>query len=226
MAQLEEKKIDFQTWTDLTLSYKFNQKFSIGGDLGSRGIISSKDWTMFYIRPKARYVFSPIFNTAGGLGYFYTSNKEVDDSSELRFYQDFHVNWPDLGFFVLQHRVRFEQRFFNYENLENDFDARTRYQVKLQSRDFHLFNAERPFYLNAMVEGFIPFNESAQERFVNNARFNAGLGKRFSEKLRLEFFYIWQKSRQLAEDGFETSEHIFRIKFLYNLNLIESNEEN
>lgn len=225
-AQLNEEKIDFQSWTDLTLSYKFNQQFSIGGDLGIRGMFSSKDWTLFYIRPKVRYVFSQFFSTDGGLGYFYTSNTDFDNSSELRFYQDFNFIWPDLGFVIFQHRFRFEQRLFYYENLENDFGARSRYQIKLQSRDFHLFNAERPFYLNAMVEGFIPFNESAQERFVNNARINAGLGKRFSEKLRSEIYYIWQRSRQLEDDGFETSEHVLRIKFLYNLNLIEGNTDN
>ncbi|MCK5371317.1 MAG: hypothetical protein KAQ62_22305, partial [Cyclobacteriaceae bacterium] len=50
-AHAQNDEIDFQTWTDITLTHFFSQKLSLGGDAGLRGIISSKDWNLFYIRP-------------------------------------------------------------------------------------------------------------------------------------------------------------------------------
>ena len=220
-GQLYNNRVDFQTWTDITLTYFKTQKLTYGGDAGLRGIVSAKDWNMFYIRPTVSYTFSPMFKASGGIGSFNTINKEISNTYEIRFFQDAHVSWPNLGWVDFYHRFRFEERFFFYSSLDNDFSVRGRYLIRARTIDFKLIGKSRSFYLKAMWELFIPFDKSATELFVNNQRFYAALGQRVSDRFRYELYYIWQKSREFVDDGFETSENIIRLRFFYTIKLPE-----
>lgn len=217
----QQDDVDFQTWTDLTLTYFYNQKLSIGGDVGLRGIVSSREWNQFYIRPTISYVAAPRLKIAGGIGSFNTINKVVSNTYEIRFFQDAHISWPEIVWVDFYHRFRFEERFFFYENLENDWTVRGRYLFRARTIDFKLFSKKKSFYLKAMWELFVPIGESATELFVNNQRYYAALGHRKSDRFRVELFYIWQKSREYSDDGFETSENIMRLRFFYTLKLPE-----
>ena len=218
-SQLYNDRVDFQTWTDITLTYFKTQKYSYGGDAGLRGIVSSKDWNLIYIRPTVNYTLSPFFKVSGGIGSFNTFNKELSNTYELRFFQDVHVSWPDIGWVDFYHRFRFEERFFFYTDIENDFTIRGRYLIRARTIDFKLIGKTKSFYLKGMWELFVPFDKSAVELFVNNQRFYAAIGQRISDRFRYEIFYIWQKSREFEDDGFETSENILRLRFFYTLKL-------
>lgn len=216
-GQLYNDRVDFQTWSDITLTYFKTQKFSFGGDTGLRGVISSKDWNLFYIRPTLNYTLSPFFKVSGGIGSFNTINKKIGNTYEIRFFQDAHVSWPDIGWIDFYHRFRFEERFFFYENIDNDLYIRGRYLIRARTANFRLIGKSKSFYIKGMWELFIPFDKSAVELFINNQRFYAAIGQRTSDRFRYEIFYIWQKSRELVEDGFETSENIVRLRFFYTL---------
>lgn len=218
-AQLYNDQVDYQTWTDITLTYFKTQKFSISGDAGLRGIVSSKDWNMFYLRSGVNYTFSPVLRLSGGIGSFNTINKEISNVYEIRLFQDVHVSWPDIGWIDFYHRFRFEERLFFYQSYENDASFRGRYLLRARTTDFRLIGKTKSFYLKGMWELFVPFDESAAELFVNNQRFYAAIGQRVSDRFRYEIFYIWQQSREFVDDGFETSENIFRLRFFYTLKL-------
>lgn len=223
-GQFYNDKVDFQTWTDLTINYFKTSKFSVGGDVGLRGIVSSKDWNMFYIRPTVNYTVTSIFKASGGIGSFNTFNKELNNAYEIRFFQDAHVSWPDIGWIDFYHRFRFEERFFFYKNIDNDFSIRGRYLIRARTTDFRLIGKKKSFYLKGMWELFVPFDKSAVELFVNNQRFYAAIGQRVSDKFRYEIFYIWQQSREFVDDGFETSENIMRLRFFYTIRLPDQNK--
>ena len=220
-GQNSSDRVDFQTWTDITLTYFKSQKYSLGGDAGLRGIISAKDWNQIYIRPSINYILSPYFKVTGGIGSFNTFNKEYSNTYELRFFQDVHVSWPDIGWVDFYHRFRFEERFFFYQTLANDFSIRGRYLIRARTIDFKLIGKTKSFYLKAMWELFVPFDKSAAELYVNNQRFYAAIGQRISDRFRYELFYIWQKSREFVDDGFESTENILRLRFFYTLKLPE-----
>ena len=221
IAKGQSDEIDFQNWTDVTLTYFFSQKLSLGGDAGLRGIISSKDWNQFYIRPTINYTVSPRVKISGGIGSFNTFNKTLSNTYEIRFFQDAHISWPDIGWIDFYHRFRLEERFFFYENLDNDQAIRGRYLFRARTIDFRLLSKKKSFYLKGMWEVFVPISKSAAELFVNNQRFYAAIGHRSSDRLRFELFYIWQQSREFSDDGFKTSENIFRLRFFYTSKLPE-----
>lgn len=219
VAQQQGDNVDFQTWSDITLSYFLSQKLSIGGDAGLRGVISARDWNLFYIRPSINYRFSGVFRVTGGIGTFNTFNKEFSNSYELRFFQDAHIAWPDIGWVDFYHRFRLEERFFFYQTLDSDFSARARYLFRARTINFKLIGNKKGYYLKAMWEVFVPLGNSAAELFVNNQRWYAALGFQPSDRFRYELHYIWQKSREFEDDGFRSTENIFRIRVFYTIKL-------
>lgn len=214
LAQSNDKRVDFQTWTDLTLTYNKTSSLSFGGDVGTRGIFSDRNWNQFYIRPTVHYTVSPLFKLSGGIGSFNTFT-QLNNTYEFRFFQDYQFAWPILGWINFNHRLRFEQRFFFYKNINNDFSIRGRYLIGLKTRDFKLIGKEKKFYVSTMWEAFVPLGKSAPELFVNNQRWYSALGFKFSKNWLFELHYIWQKSRLLSEDGFKSQENVLRLRAFY-----------
>ncbi len=215
----QNSSVDFQTWTDVTLTYFTRPKLSIGGDIGLRGIVSSKDWNLFYIRPSIDYSISPMFRVSGSIGSFTTFYNDLGKTTEIRFSQGVSMSWPDFGWIDFYHRIRLEERFFIYEKLKNSWSIRGRYLIRARTADFRLIGKTKSFYLKGMWELFIPFDKSSVELFINNQRFYAAIGQRASDKFRYEIFYIRQQSREFSDDGFQTSENIIRLRFFYALKL-------
>ena len=213
-----DKRTDFQTWTDFTITYHQSEKLSLGGDFGTRGLFSHHNWSQLYIRPTVHYTFSPVFKISGGIGSFNTFNKTVSNSYEFRLFQDYQIAWPTFKGLSISHRFRFEQRFFFYQNIDNDFSIRGRYLIGLKTRTFKLLGKERRYYINGMWEGFVPLGESAPELFINNQRLYAAMGYRLSPTWHFEVYYIWQKSRFFIDEGFQTQEDILRLRVFHVLN--------
>lgn len=226
LAQTSDKRTDFQTWTDMTLTYFKTQKFSFGGDLGLRGIVSHRNWNLIYIRPTVNYTFTPFFKLSGGIGSFNSINKSISNSYEVRFFQDFKFNWPDLGWIRFQHRFRFEERFFIYENIENTFSMRGRYLVTMKTNNFKFIGPRKEYYLAGMWEAFVPFGNSAPELFVNNQRWYAVMGYRASDTWRFELHYIWQKSRLFSDEGYRSVENVLRFRIFHTLKLPDDISKN
>lgn len=221
-SQVYDDQVDFQTWTDVTLSHFINKNLSIGGDAGLRGIVSSKGWNLLYIRPTVNYTFPQIVRVSGGIGSFNTFHKSITNSYEVRFFQDANISWPDIGWINFSQRFRFEERFFFYEkNLANDFNVRGRYLIGASTTNFKLIGTKKAYYLEGMWEAFVPFGERVVELFANSQRWYAALGYRSSDRFRLELLYIWEQSKEYAVEKFETSENILRIRFYYTLTLPE-----
>ncbi len=210
-------KADFQTWTDFTLKLHLSNKSRLGGDAGTRGLVSSKDWNLIYIRPTYHYYFNQTVHTSTGMAFFYTANKVLGNVSEFRLFQEVDLLWPNLTVVTFNNRLRFEERFFFYENQTqmNDWYARGRYELHIESQDFSLFQFLHNIYLLAALEYFLPFNNSAAEVFINRNRLVLGFGHRISNKFRYELQYINQKSREFKDDGLKTTENILRLRLYY-----------
>jgi hypothetical protein len=208
-----QDEVDFQTWIDLTTVHNYNSKWAYTGDYGIRGVVSGEDWSTFIVRPTFKYRITPILDVRAGVAIFYTLDKVIENNLELRFHQEVNVKWPEFVGMVFKHRVRLEERFFFYKELDNEFSARGRYRLYFETPDFKIFKNCGPFFGMTSIEFFLDFGESATERFVNRNRVEFGLGHRTSKKFRWELHYIWQNSKAYSRDSFETSENIFRARF-------------
>lgn len=211
-AQEDTTVVGFQSWMDLTTIHEFNDKWIYSGDYGIRGAISSDDWTTFYARPTIRYIASLKLDVRSGISLFYTAEELLESQAELRFHQQANLKWPKLSDWIMTHMLRFEERFFFYKRLENDFSARGRYRISLETPDIKLFGMKRSFYGLTSLELFIPLGDQSVERFVNNNRIVVGIGLRTSNMLKFEMHYIFQNSRIYETDNFQTAEHVLRIR--------------
>ena len=95
-------------------------------------------------------VFSSLFKLSGGVASFNTINKSFSNNSEVRLFQDVQITWPDLGWIDFYHRFRFEQRFFFYENIDNDLYIRGRYLIRARTANFRLIGKSKSFYIKGM----------------------------------------------------------------------------
>ena len=224
ISKAQSEEIDFQTWTDFTFTYVIKNRINIGADLGIRGVVSKNEWNQFYFRPTFQFFFNRTIQAAGGIAIFTTVSDVIDNTTEFRIFQEVSVEWPTFEYIYFFHRLRFEQRFFSYQEdtsfgteLLNDFEARARYQLSAESADIHLGNKNRPIYFLAGWELFYAFNEAAVEQFINNQRILGGIGQRLSPSFRYEVQYIFQKSRRYSDEGLKTSEHLLRLRFFLTL---------
>jgi len=212
VAQYDSTSVDFQTWIDFHTIHEFNSKWAYTGDYGLRGIVSGEPWTTFYVRPTFKYRIKPIFDVRAGVALFITYDDVLENEFELRFHQEANVKWPEVVGMIFKHKLRFEERFFFYKVLDNDFSARLRYHFTIESPDFRLFSIKGPFYGLASVEFFLPLGQQAIERYVNQNRIEVGFGQRISRKFRYEIYYIWQNSKDTEDGSFNTSVNIFRLR--------------
>ncbi len=225
LAEICEKNIAFaqgvdnQFWFDYTLNAPINNKWSYGGDMGMRGVISNYDWNQIIIRPVLVYKISDVFGVSPGIAWFRTINKNIGNVNEFRIHQDVTVRWPDLGFVQFFSRVRVEERFFFFEDdqLENRFNVRLRGLIGVETDDIYLFEARRPIYFQSIFEGFITVERSADEVFVNQTRFHLAFGHRLSSNFRYEIHYIRQGSRLYVDDGINIAQNIYRLRLFHRI---------
>jgi len=209
----------FQTWTDVNLNYSLNNKITLGGDIGLRGMVSRNNWNQFYVRPTFRLFFNRTVRMSMGVAYFFTSSDIVQNVRELRFFQQVIITWPKFEYIAIKHRVRLEERFFAYGDQivlntpRSDKEIRSRYQIGLESADFKLFKENNYLYFLTNFEAFFHFDDFAFEQSINNTRTTLGFGHRIGSSFRYELNYIFQNSRLLTKDGVATTENILRIRF-------------
>ncbi len=215
-AQADSNEVGFQMWTDYNLNVRVNKRFGYGGDVGLRGFLTNYDWNQIYIRPRITYELGRITQLATGIAYFRTNFFEDNNIHEFRLFQDLVFTGPNLNFIHFQWRLRFEERFFAYENIPNDWYIRARYMAVIETKDFNI--GGQKFHATGMYEGFQPVvNQSSPEVFIDQIRIKAVIGHRVSPSFRYELHYMWQNTRQYSENGFETDNNVFRIRLFHTI---------
>jgi len=189
-------------------------------------LISNRHWNQILIRPTASYKFKRLGKIAAGFALFSTINQEDYNVNEFRLHQDLNVTWPNLGWGRFYYRLRFEERWFYYQELPNSFSFRSRIMAGIHSKDITVFSEKRAIYGKFSLEGFIPFDpDSANEVFINNFRTDLGIGHRILPQFRYELHYIAQLSKLFVSDGSQEVQHVFRIRMFYSFNPPEKPDE-
>ena len=216
MEELDEDYAEF--WTDITFGKPLNEKWTVGGDLGFRTAFNNRNWKLFYVRPNINYKFFPFFNLTFGVGSFITFSPDFFNTFEFRIYQDANFKGPKLGFFNFSHRLRLEQRFFNYSDsdIDNEFSFRGRYMIATRTDKFSL-GGEKDWTVFLSLEPFFPLGKKVTEILANNFRWDTALSYQVSENLRIELHYIFQTSEIFSSNDLRVAEHIFRFRVFQRL---------
>jgi hypothetical protein len=110
--------------------------------------------------------------------------------------------------------VRFESRNFFYTGAGSGSDSTVRFRNRLEflmPLNKEKLSEDGAHYLLADWEWYIPLDD-VDERFANKQRIRTGFGHRRSFAWRFEVLYMWTRSRNTIEDGFNTADNIIDIR--------------
>lgn len=173
---------DFGNWLIYFGDKKINNKFNWHHEVQYRNYNFIGDTEQLLLRTGLGYNLSDNNNNILlGYGFIYSepyieNTNDKTNNSEHRIYQQF-ITRQSFSQFSLQHRYRFEQRFF-----DGDFKLRLRYFLAV---NFAITNKElidNTFYLSAYNEIFI----NTQQNYFDRNRLYGGLGYKFSKLIRTE----------------------------------------
>ncbi len=220
---------DTQLWGDFTLTWIKNDRFTFGVDTAPRVLVSAPSgdpgWATLDITPSIEYSRGRWVDVIGELRLARTWETNDLDSIEVapRVGFQFHVlsNLRDRldkerqpgHRLVIRNLLRFEWRNFFYSNGQPEESSQ-----RLRDRVEVLYSLNRPRitddgsrYLVSDVEWFWPRGEP-DERFANQQRIRAGIGYRHSHAWRFETLYIWDRSRDSANQGFSDDYHAVDLR--------------
>lgn len=173
---------DFGNWLIYLGDKKINQKWNLHNEVQYRNFNLLGDTEQLLLRAGLGYNLSEGNNNLlTGLAYIYSepyvgTTDAKTSTNEMRIYQQF-ITRQRFGRVAIQHRYRFEQRFLN-----EDLKLRLRYFLALNIALNKDLITDKAVYISIYNEVFM---NTTQTIFDRN-RLYAGLGYRFSPKLRTE----------------------------------------
>jgi len=191
VAQEGEGGVSEQLWLDYNPRWTDQSHRELYGDLGLRSVIGEQKWVRFVARPGIRGPVGP-FRLAGGIGTWYTVNKQLPNRLEIRPFQGISAIWPNRPRFRLRHYLRIEERL-RWATDDWTFDAslRGRYQLQVDY-SFSGFTSRSDWRVLFHVEGFVTVAGDAG-LFDERLRIGVGLGRNVGSVLRLRADLTWQK---------------------------------
>lgn len=175
---------------------KINEKFNWHHEVQYRNYNFIGDIDQLLLRTGIGYNLSENNNNILlGYGFIYNepyilNSSEKSNFIEHRLYQQF-ITRQAFSRFYLQHRYRFEQRFF-----ESEFKLRFRYflalNIPLNNREM----SENSFYFSAYNEFFL----QTEDNYFDRNRLYAGLGFKFSKNIRAELGFMNQTTNDVSRN--------------------------
>ena len=179
---------DFGNWLIYFGDKKINQKFNWHHEVQYRNFNFIGDTEQLLLRTGLGYNLTENNNNIH-LGYafiysepYLTNSDQKTNFNEHRVYQQF-ITRQSFGRFSLQHRYRFEQRFF-----EDNFMLRLRYFLSFNMAINKTKMEDKTVYLSVYNEIFL----NTEQNYFDRNRIYGGIGYRFTPKLRSEIGVMQQ----------------------------------
>lgn len=173
---------DLGNWLIYFGDKKVNDKWNWHHEVQYRNFNFLGDTEQLLLRTGIGYNLSENNNNVHfGYAFVYSepyiaNTDEKTHFNESRIYQQF-ITRQSFGRVSIQHRYRFEQRFF-----VDDFKLRLRYFLSFNIALNREQMADRTLYLSTYNEIFM----NTEQTFFDRNRFYGGIGYRFSKKFRSE----------------------------------------
>lgn len=205
------------TTTQFRLFWHYNHSITSRlmyiGNVGFKEELPYHNWIMMNFKPGIAWSAGSIVDLTGGIGFYYTLQKIIPNSFELRPWQGIIVHWPSLGRFGFDHYARFEQRFNRSIGSNEQWSSvlRSRYRLNVIFPINHPGIIDKTLFIKINTELFWNMGKSIEERYVNKYRYSMGIGYRFNRIWRLEMYYLAEQSLAFSEEGFKVNSHIFQV---------------
>lgn len=231
---------NLQLWGNITFNWIKGDRLTYEIDLEPKTLLSAPEgepgWRNLDTTPSVEYAWKNWLDVTGELVTGFTKQTDDEDSFELaeRVGMRFHLlsrNLPTLvrdrpikserppkRRLILRDLTRIEQRSLFYTDDEpnsNTWRFRNRFEL-LFPLNREKITDDGAKYLTSDWEWFVPLGDPT-ERFANKQRIRAGWGYRRNVHWRFEALYMWTRSRDTAQDSFNTSDNIinFRMKRVF-----------
>lgn len=222
--QVAMAQTDTQLWANVTLTWIKSRDLTLGVDTEPKVLLSAPPgepgWAALDVTPSIEYTRNRWFDVLGELKLGRTRQSDDLDSTEVtpRVGVRLHILSNLLNALakekeprrrlVLRDVIRFEWRHLYYSGTNPDSSTE-----RLRNRFDMLYPVTRAritddgaTYLRADVEWFWTRSD-LDERFANKQRIRAGVGYRRSFAWRFDALYVWDRSRNSADEGFTTADH-------------------
>jgi hypothetical protein len=199
-----------QLWSDYHAHYYTSEKNEFYGDGGLRiGGGSDKFWRI-YARPSIRYHYTEKLRFLGGLGLFYTDNKDAVNMLEIRPWHGLRYKWPTFGKVTLNNLFRLEERItFPTDSWDGRFQLRFRYQLSTQ---FSLMKVPwNGFYIPLSAEAFWDVGDKV-DVFADDGRLSTGIGYVANDVWIFTLLLIVEQSRSTKDESFAVADIIIRFQ--------------
>ena len=206
-----------QLWTDFIAEWNFKPKHLLELEVGPKLLLSDEgNWQELTITPAYEYSPNNRWDLVSRLLFSWVTQTKRLSTFEVR---------PVLGFkyylntmqgkWMVRDFNRIEARFIRYNELdewEDTYRYRNRLEAQYAINNDSLID-DRTYYALMDAEVFVNLGRDTVETFNDNWRFRGGIGFRQDWGWRYEFLYTLQLTRDTLADDFNTSNHIFRLRF-------------
>ncbi len=220
--ETEDVTVNSQFWFDFNGKSEFTETTGASGMLGYRSISPHVyDKILLYgtydikntKSPEFLKLKKPLINSfhLGG-GLYYTDNRDSRNAIEFRLAQGLKFFLPSIKQVPLKNYLRLEERFqktFDGSNWNVSF--RLRYQIATVIEwKRHLLSFNKGMYIPLNVEFF--YNLKKADRFNDLIRVSPGIGYKFSDEWRAEFYVSYHYTYDNTEDQDGSNDFVFRLR--------------
>jgi hypothetical protein len=213
--------VNRQFWTDFNGRREFKENKSASGFIGYRTIsphvydkfVAFGTYDINHTKsPEFLNLKKPLINSfhLGG-GLYYTDNKNDDNVFEFRLSEGFKFYIPSIKELPLMNFVRLEQRFQTQFGGTWNTSMRFRYKISTVIEwKKRLFSFNKGMYIPINVEFFYSFSEADRDNDV--IRISPGLGYKFSDEWKAEFYISYHYTRNTTDDQDASNDFVFRLR--------------
>ena len=172
------------------------------GNIGVDKIFRESDWITFYMKPSTTYALGYNFALHGGLGFYYTNNKTINNIKEWRpfiglsHFTNFTDKWAISSYF------RAEERFRTAVGTDNSSKT-TRIRLRLRnSYRLNPLSVSHSWHkITLDLEGFKSFNDDAAvtPTYDYDTQVKLGLERSLEENRKIRFELAWKYKSQPRE---------------------------
>lgn len=178
-----------QQWLQYYTELALNDNFTLLTDGGYRWQNGFADQSQYIIRSALAFQPDPNFHLAAGFAFLgFYSDGEVD-KTEIRPYQELLFN-SSFGKVKFQHRLRAEQRIFNYkDSRETAFNHRFRYRIMLEVPLLSFSSNEKTVSFNIGDEVLVNAGKRIVYNIFDHNRLLIGPSLKFSDQVSISMLY-------------------------------------
>ena len=219
-------------WISYLGNHKITTKWGVHTEYQWRRADGFQNWQQSLLRLGFDYFASSNLSATAGYAWIvtfpYGEQPVGHEFQEHRIWEQVNLK-SKYGRFEIQHRYRLEQRFLEnwikgaegiYTKSDNLFRQRIRYRFMIQVPLTKKELTDNTLFLNVNNEPFIGFGKGIGKNILDQNRFNASLGWRFSKDFNIQLGYLNQFI--VKTDGIKAERnHTFLFSTIYNFNFVK-----